>query len=453
MESTGLTEEQREGAKADLLRFTALNALSFEVLAGQILILFARQVGASLSDIGLLAALLPFASIIQLGVAPLVNRFGPRALMLAGWSARTAVAGALFLVPVAARQGGSTAATQVLLWVMAAFYLCRALGMSSWLPIIQEIVRPEDRGIYLSRQEWVRQVSIVLIAVVCFLYLLGASGTTRFMHVIGVGVVAAAWSLWYLWRVPDVGSMAEPLDREYFRRALAPLGDRVFRRYLGFSVSLRMILSAYTPFLVVFLREGLHLSPSGVIAINTVGSLGAIATLPWWGMWTDRVGAKPALGVSIVGMAGSLLLWTLARPGEEWVWMGIPALSLMLGIFTGGMTVSMSKFELGFIPSRGRAHYVALNVTAAGLGSAVATLAAGRLLQALEGHRYHLAGLTWDRYGVFFTLMAALLVLPFLVRRFLPEERARSLRALLSLEVRRRSRRMRRLLKQVTAEE
>jgi hypothetical protein len=341
----------------------------------------------------------------------------------------------------------------VLLWVMAAFYLCRALGMSSWLPIIQEIVRPEDRGIYLSRQEWMRQVSIVLIAVACFIYLLGATGTTRFLHVIGVGVVAAAWSLWYLWRVPDVGSMAEPFDREYFRRAAAPLSDRVFRRYLGFSVSLRMILSAYTPFLVVFLREGLHLSPSGVIAINTVGSLGAIATLPWWGMWTDRVGAKPALGASIVGIAVSLLLWTLARPGPEWVWMGLPALSLMLGIFTGGMTVSMSKFELGFIPVRGRAHYVALNVTAAGLGSAIATMAAGWLLQALEGRHLRAGALTLDRYGIFFALMGALLALPFAVRRFLPEERARSLRALLSLEVRRRSRRVRRLFHRVTAEE
>src|SRR5262249_42711358 len=162
MQGQGLTEEQREAAKADLLRFTALNALSFEVLAGQILILFARQVGASLGDIGLLSALLPFAAVIQLGVAPLVNRFGPRALMLAGWGARTFVSAGLFLVPIAAR-GGQAAGTRVLLLIMAGFYFCRALGMSSWLPLVQEIVRPEDRGIYLSRQEWLRQASIVLI--------------------------------------------------------------------------------------------------------------------------------------------------------------------------------------------------------------------------------------------------------------------------------------------------
>src|SRR3954452_11114470 len=117
MHGEELTEEQREHGKADLLRFTALNALSFEVLAGQILILFARQVGASLSDIGLLAALLPFAAVIQLGVAPLVNRFGPRALMLAGWGARTVVAAALFLVPTAA-QAGRAAGTQALLVIM-----------------------------------------------------------------------------------------------------------------------------------------------------------------------------------------------------------------------------------------------------------------------------------------------------------------------------------------------
>ena len=96
---------------------------------------------------------------------------------------------------------------------MGGFYLCRALGMSSWLPIIQEVVEPQDRGQYLSRQEWLRQVSIVLIAVLTAAYLVGASGTGRFMHVIGLGVVAAGWSLFYLARIPNVGSVAEALDR------------------------------------------------------------------------------------------------------------------------------------------------------------------------------------------------------------------------------------------------
>lgn len=444
MEGRDLTDEQREAAIADLQRFTALNALSFEIVAGQILILFARQVGASLADIGLLSALLPFAAVIQLGVAPLVNRFGPRALMLVGWGARSAVSAGLFLVPIAARSG-QAAGTHALLVIMCGFYLCRALGMSSWLPLIQEIVRPQDRGMFLSRQEWLRQVSIVLVAVVTALYLLGATGLDRFQHIFVVGVLAAAGSLFFLWRVPDVGSLAEPLDRDYLHRALAPLRDRIFRRYLFFSVSLRLVLSAFAPFLVVFLREGLEVPPSGVIAINTIGSLGAIATLAVWGRWSDRYGARPVLGLCMGGLAVSMLFWCLAGKGQEWRWLGAPAVSLMVGLFTGGLTVSMSKFELGFIPIQGRAHYVALNVTAVGVGSGAATLAAGRMLQTLSGVELHLGFLRLDRYGLFFLLLAVLLLVPLRLRTTLPEERARSLRSLFRRALARRTHRARRL--------
>lgn len=444
--SVQLTEGQREAAKADLLRFTALNALSFEILAGQILILFARQVGASLSQIGQLSALLPFASIIQLGVAPLVNRFGPRTVMMVGWGARTAVAGGLFLVPVADAKGGPSAATQVLLVVMLGFYLCRALGMSSWLPILQEVVPPQDRGQYLSRQEWLRQVSIVLIAVVTAAYLIGASSVDRFMHVIAVGVLAAAGSLVFLARVPNVGLDAEPLDRDYFRRALAPLRDRVYRHYLIFSVSLRMILTAYAPFLTVFLRENLQLSASGVIAVNTVGSLGAIATLGVWGRLSDRMGAKPVVALSTLGVAGSLLLFTLAGTAAEWLWFGIPSISLLLGLFMGGLTVSISKFELGFIPVEGRAHYVAINVTLVGLGSAAATFGAGGLLQLWRDTHFRLGTWHLDRFDLFFALCAVLLLYPTFIRRSLPEERSRSVRSLLRRELKKRSVLIRRLL-------
>jgi len=436
MQGKELTHQQQEAAQADLLRFTALNALSFEILAGQILILFARQVGASLKDIGLLAGLLPFASVIQLGMAPLVTRFGPRALMLVGWGARTLVAAGLFFVPVAIARGGPAVGTQVLLAVMAGFYVCRAVGMSSWLPIIQEVVPPHDRGVYLSRQEWLRQVSIVLIAVVTALYLLNVRDLDRFMHVIGVGVVAAAWSLYYLWRVPDVGMTDEPLDEEYLQRATAPLRDPVFRRYLLFSAALRMVLSAYTPFLIVYLREGLQLPASGVIAINTVASLGAIVTLGAWGRWTDRFGAKPVLGASIAGIALSLLLWVGSGHTSAWHWVGIPAISLVLGAFSGGLTVSMSKFELGFIPMEGRAHYVAINVTTVGLTSAIATLAAGQLLDLLKETEIQIGWLTLDQYRLFFLVSAALLAVPLLVRRGLPEERSRSVRTFLRVGIR-----------------
>jgi hypothetical protein len=315
------------------------------------------------------------------------------------------------------------------------------------ITIIQEIVLPSNRGLYLSRQEFVRQVFIVLVAVLTAVYLIGSEGITRYLHMIGLGVAAAAWSLYYLWQIPNVGVSVEPQGRDYLRRAMAPLRDSVFRHYLWFAVTLRMILSAYSPFMVVFLRESLQLSPSGVIAINTVGSLGAIATLGQWGRWTDRVGAKPALAVSICGVGLGLLLWLIARPGGLWIWLGIPAISLVQGIFTGGLTVSMSRFELGFIPIRGRAHYVAINVAVTGLCSALAALAAGGMIEAFSGLEPGSGWLVVDRFTLFFAICAGLLAAPLIIRRRLPEDRARSLRALFRRELLRRSRRVRRLLR------
>jgi MFS family permease len=166
-----------------------------------------------------------------------------------------------------------------------------------------------------------------------------------------------------------------------------------------------------------------------------------------WGRWADRVGAKPAVGVSILGIGGCLLLWTLVWPSVAWNWSGIPAIALLMGIFTGGLTVAMSKFELGFIPLEGRAHFVAMNVTISGLAAAGSTLAAGSLLNVLTP--LHLLVGSWrlDRYDCFFALCAVMLLVPLYVRRSLPEERSRSIRALTELELRRRSRRLRQLLR------
>jgi len=131
----------------------------------------------------------------------------------------------------------------------------------------------------------------------------------------------------------------------------------------------------------------------------------------------------------------------------QWQWLGTPAISLVLGIFTGGLTVAMSKFELGFIPMRGRAHYVAINVTAVGLGGGAAALAAGHLLNDLQGKTFQFGALSLDRFDVFFMLSAAFLLVPLAAHATLPEERARSLRTMLQRELKLRQLRVLRLLR------
>ena len=132
---------------------------------------------------------------IQLAVAPLVNRFGPKAIMLTGWTARTVVAVFLLVVPAAAARYGPAGATNALLGIIGLFCLFRALGMSSWLPLLQEIVPVGLRGEFVGRLEVLRHVSIIAASLLTALYLLGTRDLGPFLHVLAVGVVTAAVGL------------------------------------------------------------------------------------------------------------------------------------------------------------------------------------------------------------------------------------------------------------------
>src|SRR5688500_10567824 len=185
MAESGPTEAQQAAARAALTRFTLLNTLAFEVLAGQVALLYARRMGASLADLGMLVALWPLSSVVQVLATPLVSRFGPRAVVLAGWSARTVAALGLLLVPSVAAARGGPAGVQVLLLTMVLFALCRAVGGCAWTSLVRSLVPDEAYGPLAGRLEWVRQAAVVIVNIVAAACLAGQSGLAPFLVVIG----------------------------------------------------------------------------------------------------------------------------------------------------------------------------------------------------------------------------------------------------------------------------
>lgn len=430
-----------------LFAFAAFNALSFEIIGGQILILFARQVGASLMQIGLLVSFLPFASVIQLGVAPLVTRFGPKAVMFTGWTARTVSAAFLLLVPWAAARYGPEGATAFLLVIMALFYLFRALGMSSWVPLLQEIVPPQLRGGYLGKQEVLRHLSIILASLLTAVYLIGARDLGPFLHVLALGVVAAAVGLVFLSGIPHVAPSGARVNRDFFRQAALPLRDAVFRHYLLFACSLRFAIGSLPSFVVLFLRDYLHYGPSTVLFTTTLGSVGAAITLPAWGTLTDRHGSRALLGFGLVGLVSTTLLWAAIEP-VRWVLVGVvPTVSFLYGAFTAGVSVALLKLELTMIPRQAREHYVAASITAAGIAAGISPLLAGALLHALESTSWHLGPVTLGAYRVYFLSVTASTLVPMALRRGLREPPAPSLKRALRVRLARSQRRLRTLLR------
>src|SRR6187402_3690632 len=77
-------------------QFSAFNALSFQIVLGSPMILYAKSLDASATVLGIIAGMMPLLVIFQIPAASHINRIGYRRFVLGGWSTRV-----VFIVAIA----------------------------------------------------------------------------------------------------------------------------------------------------------------------------------------------------------------------------------------------------------------------------------------------------------------------------------------------------------------
>jgi hypothetical protein len=82
-------------------QFSFYNAINFQITLGAPMIIYAKSLGASSTTIGIVAALAPLLTVLQLPTAYFIPRIGYKRFVLLGWFSRTLVGFGLALVPVA----------------------------------------------------------------------------------------------------------------------------------------------------------------------------------------------------------------------------------------------------------------------------------------------------------------------------------------------------------------
>src|SRR6266567_6679631 len=85
---------------ANAFIFATFNALSFQIVLGSPMILYAKSLEASATILGIIAGMMPLLVIFQIPAASHVNRIGYRRFVLAGWSTRVAFIFLMALVPL-----------------------------------------------------------------------------------------------------------------------------------------------------------------------------------------------------------------------------------------------------------------------------------------------------------------------------------------------------------------
>lgn len=73
----------------NIFLFTIFNALSYQIILGSTMVLYAKDIGASATVLGIVAGMMPTLVIFQIPAAKHVERVGYKKFIYAGWGTRS----------------------------------------------------------------------------------------------------------------------------------------------------------------------------------------------------------------------------------------------------------------------------------------------------------------------------------------------------------------------------
>ena len=377
-----LTLRELDPAPRKFLFFTCFNVISWQCIAGAVLVLFARHIGMPASGVGLLISFMPLATVLVLLTFPLVTHLGPKRLMIAAWLLRNIIACSVFAMPWAMAKWGPEAAWYVLGFSTLGFCVMRAMGSGGWFPWLHELVRPEQRSTFFSAEAALAQFITVLIALALALALRGAPGVERYLIIYGLGIASGLFSVLWMARVPGGRPVPDRAAMHGSRAAYrVVLGDKAYVRFL---LAIALCISSVGWFgasVVLYMRDALELPSYFIMAVTSGGSAGVFLCIRAWARFADHSGSGLAMFKALAGQAAVALVFAVLLPGAVWTPYVAPPAFILAMIFGAAFVLAAHRAMLGYVRTEGRVAYTNLWTVSSALAGGVTPILAGQSIQ------------------------------------------------------------------------
>jgi MFS family permease len=295
-----LSPYQQQKAREVYNFFNVFNAISWNLLVGVIITLFARRLGASPTYIGLLSS----AFYIALFLLPLGKLLARRFSLIGIFSVTWIIRSLCMLLAVAAPffeyAGHRNTALLLIMLGVFLFHTFRGVGMISNNPVLSLLASGPDRGSYMT------QIQVIGGAIGMFgsffiAMVLGMNPPIFiFSILLSAGVIMGVISGSVIKKVPEPPSEKESEGGNLisiFKDALAQDSLRNFMIIL-FMVILASGVSR--TFAVVYAREVLEHSDGLISLYSVFGGLGNLMVGLSVKFLVDRLGAKPLFLVCVL---------------------------------------------------------------------------------------------------------------------------------------------------------
>lgn len=417
--------------------FNLFNALSFQVILGAPVILFAKSVGASSTVLGIIASFTPLMTVFQLPAAQFLHNYGYRQFVLMGWGLRTIFIFVVTAVPMMFFLDDASKLA-VLLACLFFFNLLRGISSAAWMPWIATLIPEEIRGKFLSLDQIFIHAGALASLLICGALMTGQVDAWEFSVVFFVSAATATVSLWFIKRIPEV----EATETVRKSGAKVPWREIVsyppFRELLVFNVLFMAVIGSLGVFTVEYLREFPKFDASLILYMTAMAFVGALLTLPVIGRLTDSVGSKPVMffSTSVFGLV--ILGWFFVAAGV-WpasVWL-IGLLNFASGVAGANFNLANTRIIMSTMPEMGRNHFFALFTVITSLGLGAAPVLWGISLDFLGTFELVTGDFHWRRHSVYFAVLFVMNIAAMSLIRRLHEARGSDTPSLIYARLRR----------------
>lgn len=403
--------------------FNLCNAVSFQIILGAPIILYAKSIGASSTVLGIIASFTPLMTVFQLPAAQFLGRYGYKRFVLMGWSLRTIFIFLVTAVPLLAFLDG-TSKLAVILASLFVFNLLRGISSAAWMPWIATLIPEEIRGRFLSLDQIFMHVGSLLALVASAIVMTGEVESWEYALVFFMSAVGATLSLNFIRRIPEVEAS------ETVRKSSQPvpwgniLSYPPFRELLIFNVIFMAVIGSMGVFTIEYLREFPKFDVALILFLSGISFIGALVSLPFVGRLVDEAGSKPVMTGALTLFSVTILGWFLVAAGvlpcSLWV---VGSLNFLAGVAGANFNLANVRIIMGTMPEMGRNHFFALFTVITSLGLGAAPVLWGVSLDFIGTYEAVTGIFHWRRHSIYFLALFLLNLLALSLIRRLHESR------------------------------
>jgi MFS family permease len=425
MSSAVSSEVKREAAYAH--QFSLYNQLNFQITLGTPMVLYAKSLSASSTTIGIVAALAPLLTVLQLPTAYFIPKIGYKRFVLLGWFSRTLTVFSLALLPLMTAFDNATKISLMLMGLFI-FNVLRGISTGAWLPWLTSLIPEERRGRFLQKDQTYMQIGGLLAMVISTLALWTSGKPWHFALLFFLSACAATLSLFFIRLVPDVevGEQVRTSGQPVPWGAM--LKHPPFAKLLIFTVVYNWVIGGLAAFIVGFLQNISGFSDGMILGCNLFTFIGAAASVPLVANLMNRTGSKPILRIALVCYFWAVICWLMISSGLLTITpLMVVIIYLIMGVAGGLFGIANTRIAMDTMPLMGRNHFFALFTVFTSVSLGLAPICWGIFLDTVGHAHLQLGVFEVNRYSLYFLMLTVLVVITFILANPLMEKRGEPL--------------------------